>query len=195
MSDIKVWTQQIVALWEQLPADQRSDFTISFEIIRGFMSLEYLKKHFDPDSSKSFFKISFGTSEEEATRNYRVIDFAELLINLKDIDGFNECISRMREADNPESGLAELHIAKMLYINQWPFKFVKPQGKRGNDYDMEIIRNNQIMCADTKCKIEATELNSGTITSVLKNGRTQLPPDGPGVFFVKIPQKWMDHAE
>jgi len=53
------------------------------------MGLDYLKKRFDPDLPKgSYFRISYGTSDEEATRNYRVIDFAETLINLKDIEGF-----------------------------------------------------------------------------------------------------------
>jgi hypothetical protein len=80
----------------------------------------------------------------------------------------------------------------MLYINRWPFRFVKPQGiKGGANYDLEIFCNNHTVCADTKCKIESTKLSSGTITSTLTNARTQLPPDGPGIFFVKIPQKWM----
>ncbi len=145
------------------------------------MGREWLIKHFNPDLKRSsIFKISFGVSEEEAARNYRVIDLAELLINLKDIEGFTECISRMRAADSPEPRLAELHIAKMLYINRWPFRFVKPQGKRGNDYDLEIICHNQVRCGDTKCKIESTELSSETITATLKNSRTQLPPEGPG---------------
>jgi hypothetical protein len=192
MSESYEVTRELVALWEQLPDENRSDFTICFAIIRSFMGLEWLKQYFDPNLTKpSIFKISSGVSEEEATRNYRVIDLAELLINLKNIYGFNDCISRMRDSENPESGLAELHIAKMIYINRWPFRFVKPQGKRGNDYDLEIICHNQTMCADTKCKIESTDLSSSTITSTLENGRTQLPPNGPGVFFVKIPQKWM----
>jgi hypothetical protein len=57
--DMKVneWTKQIVDLWEHLPIDQRSDFIISFEIIRGFMGVEWLKKHFDPELKKpSIFK-------------------------------------------------------------------------------------------------------------------------------------------
>lgn len=33
---------------------------------------------------------------------------------------------------------------------------------------------------------------SEKITTTLKNSRTQLPPDGPGVFFIKIPQKWTE---
>ena len=141
MSEDNEWVRAIVSLWNQLPKENQSDFQISFEVIKGFMGLEWLQKHFDPDLKKpSIFKISFGVTEEEATRNYRVIDLAELLINLKDVEGFSECISRMRASENPEAELAELHIAKMLYINRWPFRFVKPQGKKGGaNYDLEII--------------------------------------------------------
>jgi hypothetical protein len=105
------------------------------------------------------------------------------------------CLSRMREAQNPEARYAELHIGKMLYINQWPFGFVKPQGQRGNDYDLEIICHNQKRCGDTKCKLESTEISSATITNTLQSSRDQLPPDGPGVFFIKIPQIWMANPD
>jgi hypothetical protein len=194
MAETSEGVRKLIALWNEIPEECRSDFTLCFEIIRVSMGVEWLRKHFDPDLRKQgIFKIGFGNSEEDAARNYRVIDLAELLVNLKDIEGVQECLLRMREADNPESGLAELHIAKMLYINRWPFRFVKPQGKRGNDYDLEIICHNQTRCGDTKCKIESTDLSSETITSTLKNGRTQLPPDGPGVFFIKLPQIWMGH--
>jgi hypothetical protein len=162
--------KQVLNLWNQLPEAQRSDFVISFEIIKEAMGIEWLRKHFDPDLTRpSIFKLGTRISEEEATRNYRGIDLAECIINLKDIDGIHECLSRMREAENPESGLAELHIGKMLYINRWPFRFIKPQGKRGNDYDLEIICHNQARCGDAKCKLESTELSSDTITTTLKN--------------------------
>ncbi len=188
--------RQLVDLWDQIPEAHRSDFTLCFAIIRHAMGVDWLRKHFDPDLTKpSIFKIGFGATEEEAIRNYRVIDLAECLINLKDIEGIQGCLSRLREADNPEAGFAELHIAKMLYINQWAFRFVKPQGKRGHDYDLEIICQNQLRCGDTKCKLESTEVSSATITNTLKNSRDQLPPDGPGVFFVKIPQNWMQHPD
>jgi hypothetical protein len=132
MAEIEDSVRQVVALWDQLPVEQRSDFALSFQIIKETMGLEWMNKNFDPDLKKtSIFRLSSGVSEEEATRNYRAIDLAECIINLKDIEGINECFSKMREAENPESGLAELHIGKMLYINRWPFRFVKPQGKRG----------------------------------------------------------------
>ena len=188
--------REVVALWNQLPEEHRSDFIVCFALIRESMGVEWLTRHFDPDLKRpSVFKIGHGTSEEEATRNYRAIDLAECIINLKDIEGIQECLSRIKEAENPEAGYAELHIAKMLYINEWPFRFVTPRGKRGDDYDLEIVCYNQQRCGDTKCKLESTELSSSTITSTLKNSRDQLPPDGPGVFFIKIPQRWMANPD
>jgi len=196
MSESHEVISDILALWNQLPAAHRSDFTICFSIIREAMGVDWLTKHFDPETKKSgVFKLGPGISEEEITQNYRAIDLAECIINLKDIQGVGECLARLREAHNPEAGYAELHIGKMLYINQWPFRFVKPQGKRGNDYDLEIEFYEQKRCGDAKCKVESTDISSETVTQTLKNSRTQLPPDGPGVFFMKIPQKWMGNPE
>jgi len=191
MSENNEAVRQLIALWKLIPEEHRSDFTLCFGIIRETMGFEWLRKHFDPDQGSGFFKIASGTTEADAIRNYRVIDLAECLINLKDIEGIRECLSRMKEAENPEASYAELHIAKMLYINSWPFRIIEPRNKRGDDYDLEISCHNHTRCGDTKCKLESTELSSATIEKTLSNSRDQLPPDGPGVFFIKIPQKWM----
>ena len=188
--------QQLLGVWNQIPVEYRSDFTLCFAIIRKYMGVDWLKKHFDPEQKKStFFKLAYDATEEDAIRNYRAIDLAECIINLREIEGFSDFLSRMRESENPESGYAELHIAKMLHINNWPFRMIKPRGKRGDDYDLEIICHNQTRCGDTKCKLESTELSTATIESTLKNSRDQLPADGPGVFFLKIPQTWMTNPD
>jgi hypothetical protein len=194
MSEINDPRKIILEAWNQLPEEHKSDFVISLMIIKDFLGQEWLDRHLDPDQKEDgFFKLTEDVTDEAATKNFRAIDLAECLINLKDVEGFKECLTRMREAVNPEASLAELHIAKMLYVNQWPFRIVKPQGKRGNDYDLEIECNDHLMCGDTKCKLETTEISSGTITSTLKKSRDQLSPNGAGIFFIKIPQKWMEH--
>jgi hypothetical protein len=100
----------------------------------------------------------------------------------------------MLRASRTEPFYAELHIAKMLYANQWPFRCVKPRGKKGDDYDLEISCDGYTRCGDTKCKLESTVQTTASITSTLKKNRNQLPPYGPGVFFIKIPQTWIDVA-
>src|SRR5205807_649625 len=78
------------------------------------------------------------------------------------------------------------------FINEWDFWFVVRRGVRGKDYDFEIKYGSHIICGETKCKIEATPMSAKTIESVLQSNRDQLPADKPGIFFVKIPQSWMN---
>jgi hypothetical protein len=197
MDDFERKAKAVVAIWNLIPAEYRSDFTLCFGIIRNIMGVDWLKRHFDPEQKREsgIFKLAYGVTEEEATRNYRAIDLAECLLNLSHIDGLQTCLLEMQQASNPEAGYAELHIAKMLYINRWPFRIVKPRHKRGDDYDLEIICHNQTRCGDTKCKLESTELSSSTIERTLTHSRDQLPPDGPGVFFIKLPQTWMANPD
>jgi hypothetical protein len=84
----------------------------------------------------------------------------------------------------------------MLYVNDWSFRFVEQAGKRGNDYDFEIQSNLGVpICVDAKCKIESTPISSDTVFNTLSSSRRQLPANRPGVFFLKVPQDWMEHPD
>jgi hypothetical protein len=194
----RLTVRKLIALWRESPPELRdtlADLCVSFGIIRSFLGADYLVRHFGPNA-KGFFKLTpANATNEEAARNYRIIDLAELLFNLQHIPGFADCAIRMKAAANPEPSYAELHIARMLYVNDWPFRFVVPKGKKGEDYDFEINYYNNRVCADAKCKIETTELSASTITRTLTRSRTQLPADRPGVFFVKVPQNWIETRE
>jgi hypothetical protein len=50
------------------------------------------------------------------------------------------------------------------------------------------------VCADTKCKIETTEIGTDSIKYSLGEARKQLSSDCPGIVFVKVPQHWIDDA-
>jgi len=123
----------------------------------------------------------------------RLWDLAELLINLQHIDGFDELIERMKTAE-AESSLAELHVGRLLYINDAQFKFVVPKmKKKGEDYDLEITYpDGLVVCGETKCKIESTQLTAKTIENALRAARGQLPEDKPGIVFLKFPQQWFE---
>jgi hypothetical protein len=115
---------------------------------------------------------------------------AELLFNLQHIEGFDTCIEKMKTEKSVESGFAELDLGRMLFINGHKFRFVKPEGKRGDNYDAEIKFKGWTICADAKCKFEGNELSKNIILNELKNSRDQLPSNKPGIFFIKIPPAW-----
>src|SRR6266446_2875642 len=123
---------------------------------------------------------------------YRIMDLAELLYNLQNVRGFDECIARMRDGDI-EGTHAELDFGRMLYLQQIPFRYVVPSGRKGSDYDIEIIYwNGLVVCGDAKCKVEATEFSAKTIDNTLEKAQRQLPDNRPGIVFVKVPPKWIE---
>jgi hypothetical protein len=184
---------EILGMWNEMPEDRRGHLAISFAIVRRFMGHGWLKKHLNPDpKNRSIFRLS-DDKADAITSRHRLVDLAQCLINLYLVDGMQELLSNMKKAENPEGQFAELHIAKMLYVNKWPFQIVPPSIKRGKSYDLKITYHDQTMCGETKCKIESTDISSKTIFNSLQTGRNQLPPDGPGVFFVKFPRSWMKH--
>jgi hypothetical protein len=164
-------------------------------VIRHFLGEEWINKHIMPPAIGYLALQDIdGVFELQCVR---VMEFGESLLNLQGLSGFDEYIERIKTVRSPEPFLAELHIAKMLFINDWAVRFVVPTGKEGEDYDLEWPMQGLTTCADAKCKIDGTVINGKSITRTLQKCRSQLPPDHPGIFFVKIPQQWLeveDHA-
>jgi hypothetical protein len=84
----------------------------------------------------------------------------------------------------------------MLYLNKVPFRYVVPQKVKGLDYDVEVeYPDGVIACAEAKCSIESTTFGENIIRNKLDHARQQLPPDRPGIVFVKMPPSWMNETE
>jgi hypothetical protein len=97
----------------------------------------------------------------------------------------------MRDGDI-EGTYAELDLGRMLYQSDINFRFVNRSGKKGDDFDIEIVfENGTIVCADAKCKVEATEFSEQTVLNSLRHARTQFPDDRPSIIFVKVPPRWL----
>ena len=123
---------------------------------------------------------------------FRAIDLAELLFNLQYIDGFYGCLGRLRGGDL-EPTIAELDVARMLYINDHMFWFVDAEGETGKDYDLRVVLPGlRIANIEAKCNLETPEMNLRTIKNSLDKARKQLPPGQNGVIFVKIPAQWLN---
>jgi hypothetical protein len=171
--------------------DQSKCLSLGAGVIRTLLSEEWFDRHIMPEGRKGIFTVDEATLQSIEHSFGRVIDFAEVLYNLQDAPGFDECIKRLYEG-NVEGCLAELDFARMLYINRVLFRFVVPVGIKKSDYDFQIIYPNGVLaCADTKCKIETTDFTENGIRNVLNEARKQLPNELPGVVFVKVPSRWL----
>jgi len=190
---------------KQVPPDVLNDNSRWSAILPGLifgrlLGKDWVERHvlahlINAESQKAYGHIEADFSSDVAreTKSMRLFDFAEMLLNLQMVEGFHERIEKLRTAgpDEVESSYAELQVAKLLYLNEAQFRFVIPRGKIGDDYDYEIVFSGGVeACADSKCKLESTDVNPRSVRKSLDQARAQLPPDKPGIIFIKVPQHW-----
>jgi hypothetical protein len=187
------------------PPEVRADpnrltFTMAVTIVRHFFGKQWCEDNIIQDADRSrpdgFMRIDFTPGFQGERKTARILDFAEMLFNLQHIEGFDGRVDQMR-AGQVEATFAEFDFARFLYIHDVAFKFVKPVGAKGKDYDVGIeYSDGREACADAKCRLEDTEVRADTIRNSLAKARTNnLPPDKPGVIFVKVPQTWFEQAD
>jgi hypothetical protein len=174
------------------------NFVTAMAVVKHYMGVEWVEKHTSPFSNRpGFFRLNItdGSEELAAIGGQKIVDLGELLLNLQHIEGFDSCIRRLRDGDL-EPTLAELSLAGMIFINDWPFRFVEPTGLKRSDYDYEIaLQDVWVVCADATCKIESTSFTENTILNALRKARGQLPEDQPGIVLIKFPPDWLKIPE
>jgi hypothetical protein len=191
----------IQSAFDKLPANIRSNGMRSSSvpasaIIRAFLGDEWFDRHVVPNARTSGFVTVDESSQIGLDLSfYRLIDLSELLFNLQHVLGFDDCLSRMKAGDI-EGTFAELDLGRMLFWHHVQFRYVRPSGIKGYDYDVDIAYPNGLFaCGDAKCKIEGTDFNAKSIRNSLDAARKQLPDGRPGIVFVKIPPRWMRERE
>jgi hypothetical protein len=192
----RVELKAIRVAYEGLPPEiksngMRSSFALAGAVVRAFMGDQWFDRHVVPSQRKPGFVTMDESSQISLDLSaYRLIDLAELLYNLQLVEGFDDCLDRMRQGDI-EATYAELDLGRMLFWHHVLFRYVKPTGVTGADYDVDIIYPNGLhVCGDAKCKVEGTDFNARSIGYSLSKARKQLPDDQPGIVFVKIPPRW-----
>jgi hypothetical protein len=191
----KLRTASLARLSTPLNGVQES-LLLAGAILKYYFGQDWLNKYLLPDATKpNYLRIVADTISQDRTA-LRAIDLAEMIYNLQHLRGFDECIAKMRNGDI-EGTYAELDLGRMLYLYKVPFRYVVPQRiKKGQDYDVEIEYSDGVIArAEAKCNIESTMFGESTIRNKLDSARKQLPPDRPGIVFVKVPPKWMDENE
>jgi hypothetical protein len=174
-------------------------FAMPVAVICHFLGKEWYLDNIAQDVSHSrpagFLRLDF-TPEFHRRQTSRISDFAEMLFNLQHVEGFNDRIDQMRSA-SVEATYAEFDLARFLYIHDIAFKFVRPSGVKGKDYDFEVeYSDGRKACVDAKCRLEGSEVRADTIRNSLRMARSNnLPGDMPGIVFVKVPQMWFEQAD
>lgn len=151
---------------------------------------EWVNMHIhSKDPPTNFFRNRSDGDADRTLGMLRVIHLAEMCFNLQSIAGIRNSLEHIR-VGNIESGFSELEVGRLLYANKRDFRFVTPRGRKQDDYDLEIQFGSTLVAAETKCKIETSQVSESTLVSTLDRARSQLPEGRPGIIFVKLPPTW-----
>jgi hypothetical protein len=136
------------------------------------------------------------TDSADGFRNLeRVVSLAEMLFNLKDVDGIGARIDDLRNGVI-ESTYAELESGDFLYRRGITFRYVDRTGQKGADFDAVLpLEDGSSLPAEMKAKAETTELSANGVENILQNARSQLPPGTPGLIFLKLPEAWIRNPD
>jgi hypothetical protein len=174
----------------------KRSFWLSIAVLRHFFGPEWVEEHVGLGrDSPGFLRLTSAIVDKEKSEisTFKIVDLAEILLNLQDIPGIEIVVDKMKHA-HIEPTFAEFDFGKMLYCSEASFRFVKPVQKKGLDYDVEIVLSDGlIVCADAKCKLEGKEFSEKTVMNSLREARKQVPPDRPSFIFVKVPAGWMSN--
>jgi hypothetical protein len=165
-------------------------------VVRAFLTNRWANEYVVPNARRrSFLTIDESTPQRREITLYRVIDFAEILVNLQWTPGFDGCVRKLKRGDL-EGTYAELDLGRLLYMYKVPFSYVTSIGRKRADYDVEItFPDGTVACTEAKCKVESTIFDARKVFDSLERARAQLPNDRPGIAFVKVPQHWLTEPD
>jgi hypothetical protein len=125
MSVTSIGDEMLKNMFENLPEIARSNGTteslaLANCVVRAFLTNKWANKYIVPNAMhRSFLTIDESTPQRREITLYRVIDLAEILVNLQDVRGFNRCLKKLRGGDI-EGTYAELDLGPFIIFVQSP---------------------------------------------------------------------------
>lgn len=150
-----------------------------------FLGDGWLEEHF------SAYKGS--SSSENVLFKYRLWRLGRLLFDLQSYDWFQIVVDNVRGRDLA-GALFEAEVARL--VMQLPIKTTvrTPVGRKGIDYDLDVGGGGLSVAVEVKAKDESTPYSANSVHATFRDARQQLPADGIGLVFMRIPLSWTEDA-
>jgi hypothetical protein len=171
-------------------------YALAMRVLTYFLGIGWMETNvMNKTAPTDFLRNDWSSPERRDFHFYRVISLAEMIFNLQWVGGFDNLVDDVRTNTQLEPRFAELEVGKLLHIYGVNFRFIVPQGTKGTDYDIELcMPDGRVALVETECKIETTAISSRTMKDTLEHARKQLPKDGVGIIFVRVPGDWFKVA-
>ena len=163
---------------------------VAKRIVERFVGQDWTARHLSTTSNGFFHGYGNPTVQDNAGAR-RLIELAEMLLNLQSVAGFEDPQGKLR-TDDAEAAFGAFEAAKLLHRSRTRFEFVVARGVPGEDYDIEAFpENGPAVPIEAKCKLVGTAPSESGMRSTLEWAKKhQLPPNRPGVVILRIPREW-----
>ena len=183
----RAWLRPILRHSGDAP-EQRA-YNTAVRVLTEVFGSTWVKRHLArTDSGNGFFYNNFANEEEAAQHLFRITTLAEILVNLQPVRGYAACVARMQTSAQIEPKFAELEVGKLLYLFGVGFELDSALNNHGLVVEPA---NEPGICAETGRTIEAGEPREPEIAQLLDEAQAALPPDQPGIIFLKVPTHWL----
>jgi hypothetical protein len=142
----------------------------------------------------------FGTTENDADSYARffsrLIELAELIINLQTVENFDAVVMQFQsDVRSVETRIGELMGGRFFKYLGVSFNYRMPIGVKQADYDIDYVRlDGQTGRCEVKTKLQGTKLSEETIKNTLTEAKKQLPKGKTSIVLLRIPEVWMAYA-
>jgi hypothetical protein len=136
-----------------------------------------------------------GTAKSDArAAQARLELLADSLLALQDVPGFDERLVTLRHSQaHWEGWYGELTAGGLLSQRGLLRRIVIPTvgAPKGVNFDFDLQVDGIAISCETKTKIRTTKLDPRTLEEALCDARDQLPPSGPSIIWLEIPDHWI----
>ncbi|UGQ55392.1 hypothetical protein LRL17_31050 (plasmid) [Rhodococcus qingshengii] len=150
-----------------------------------------------PKTTKTsvYLRRSPGDRRARLEHYVRVMELARRIFELGQ-EPFAESLKENLRRRDLEGAAFEADVVRMLISLPTVINLRDERKVKGDDYDIDLWLKPGIPWAiEVKTRAEDSPYTSARLQKTLSNARKQLPPDGLGGIFLKVPTPWTEDAD
>lgn len=166
---------------------------MSGALLSDLFGREWMSTRLLTRKNLSFLMTDSPSELDELKLQNRILTLAEGLYNLKEIEGLQNVLERLKNEPKVDSVIAEIESGRFLFHRGLFFKYVTRSLRKRADFDIHIIKGAIEIFCETKCKIETTAFSETSFGNSLHRAKQQLPLNRPAIILIKIPYNWANN--
>lgn len=176
------------------------DTFIATLVIGNNLGEDWVARHIDGECSRrrgnSYLRTAPANLMERHEHYLRIMELARRIFELGQESFANLLNDNLRQRDL-EGAAFEADVVRMLVALPRVALDLRPEhGTKTDDYDIDVwLGTEQRWSIEVKTRAESSPYSAKALARTLGRARSQLPPDGVGTIFMKVPTPWLGEAD